>query len=175
MLIQLFIHPIIWQLKYQCVNSIKHQCIEIPNHQCTKVSKCWFDEPSIHSWTHAFTKARLLTAYGCKVAASGGWWLLPNRISRSIFAPTKGTKANGMDKRNTPVNNIRFKSGLLCPSEHSKVCFLLHETAFAAQNSLLYRGVRLTSKVALPIHTCRKHQVVIICQIQNNKDEQQEE
>ena len=80
-----------------------------------------------------------------------------------------------MDKSKTPVNNIRFKSGLLCSPEHSKVCFLLHETAFAAQNSLLYRGVRLTSKVALPIHTCRKHQVVIICQIQNNKDEQQEE
>jgi len=46
--------------------------------------------------------------------------------------PQKGTKANGMDKRKTPVNNIRFKSGLLCSPEHSKVCFLLHETPFAA-------------------------------------------
>ncbi len=32
------------------------------------------------------------------------------------------------------------KSGLLCSPEHSKVCFLLHETPFAAQNSLLFRG-----------------------------------
>ena len=131
-LIPLFIHPIIWLLRHQCVDSINHQCIEIPNHQCIKVSRCWFDEPSIHSWTHAFTKTWPLTAFGCKVAASGGWLLLPDWICRSNFAPTKGTKANGMDKRKTPVNNIRFKSGLLCSLEHSKVCFLLHETPFAA-------------------------------------------
>ena len=29
--------------------------------------------------------------------------------------------------------------------------------------------------VGQPVHTCRKHQVIIICQTQNNKDEQQEE
>jgi len=100
---------------------------------------------------------------------------LSNRICRSIFAPAKGTKANGMDKRKTQVNNIRYKSGLLCSPEHSKVCFLLHETPFAAQNSLLCRGLWPTSEVGLPVHTCRKHQAVIICQTQNNKDEQQEE
>ena len=152
MLIQLFNHPIIRLLKHQCVDSINHQCIEIPNHQCIKVSRYWFDEPSIHSWIHAFTKTRSLTAYGCKVAASGGWWLLPNRISRSIFAPTKSTKANGMEKRKAPVNNIRFKSGLLCSIEHSKVCFLLHETPFAAQNSLLFRERKpdLQSRSACP-------------------------
>ena len=80
-----------------------------------------------------------------------------------------------MDKRKTQVNNIRYKSGLLCSPEHSKVCFLLHETPFAAQNSLLCRRLWQTSKVGLPIHTGRKHQAVIICQTQNNKDEQQEE
>jgi len=63
-----------------------------------------------------------------------------DKQGKTIFAPTKGTKANGMDKRKTQVNNIRFKSGLLCSPEHSKVCFLLHETPFAAQNSLLFRG-----------------------------------
>ena len=98
-----------------------------------------------------------------------------DKQGKTIFAPTKGTKANGMDKRKTQVNNIRFKSGLLCSPEHSKVCFLLHETPFAAQNSLLCRGLWLSSKVGQPIHTCRKHQVIIICQTQNNKDEQQEE
>ena len=66
---------------------------------------------------------------------------------------------------------IRPMSGLLCSPEHSKVCFLLRETPFAAQNSLLC----LSSEVGLPIHTGHKHQVIIICQTQNNKDEQQEE
>jgi len=55
-----------------------------------------------------------------------------------------------MDKRKTQVNNIRYKSGLLCSPEHSKVCFLLHETPFAAQNSLLCRGLWPTSEVGLP-------------------------
>ena len=79
-----------------------------------------------------------------------------DKQGKTIFAPTKGTKANGMDKRKTQVNNIRFKSGLLCSPEHSKVCFLLHETPFAAQNSLLCRGLWLTSEVGQPVYTFSK-------------------
>ena len=79
-----------------------------------------------------------------------------DKQGKTIFASTKGTKANDMDKRKTPVNNIRFNGGFLCSSEHSKVCFVLHETPFAAENSLLCRGLWLTSEVGLPIHTCRK-------------------
>ena len=40
--------------------------------------------------------------------------------------------------------------------EHSKVCFLLHETTFAAQNTLLCRGLGLNSEVVLPVPTCRR-------------------
>ena len=89
--------------------------------------------------------------------------------------PKKEAKGNGMDMLTILINSIRFRSGLLCSPEHSKVCFLLHETLFAAQNSLLWRGLWLSSEVGQPFHTCRKHQVIIICQTQNNKDEQQEE
>ena len=79
-----------------------------------------------------------------------------DKQGKTIFAPTKGTKANGMDKRKTQVNNIRFKSGLLCSPEHSKVCFLLHETPFAAQNSLLCRGLWPTSVIGLPLRSSKK-------------------
>ena len=78
------------------------------------------------------------------------------RTIRSIYNKGIGSKANGIDKRKASVNSVRFKGGFLCSPEHSKVCFLLHETPFAAQNSLLCRGLWLTSEVGLPVHTCRK-------------------
>ena len=96
--------------------------------------------------------------------AYGGIWLqvavdgyCPTGFVVVTLHPKKDAKGNGMVMLTILINSIRLKSGLLCSPEHSKVCFLLHETSFAAQNSLLCRGLWLTSKVSLPIHTGRKH------------------
>ena len=123
----------------------------------------------MHSWTHVFTKEWFLTVFGCKVAASGGRLLLFIQICRSNFAPEKDAKGNGMDMLTIRINSIRSISGLLCSSENSKVCFLLHETPFAAQNSLLCRGQWLTSEVGLPVYTCRKQWVINICRTQKQQ------
>jgi hypothetical protein len=70
--------------------------------------------------------------------------------------PKKDAKGNGMDTLTILINSIRFRSRLLCSSEHSKVCFLLHETPFAAQNSLLRRGLWLSSVIGLPLRSSKK-------------------
>jgi hypothetical protein len=68
---------------------------------------------------------------------SGCRLLLSDRISRSNFAPEKDAKGNGMDMLTILINNIRFRSGLLCSPEHSKVCFQPLKTPLAAENSLI--------------------------------------
>ncbi|MBR1401792.1 MAG: hypothetical protein IJ562_09500 [Prevotella sp.] len=85
------------------------------------------------------------------VNASGGRLLLSNRISHSNFAPEKDAKGNGMDMLTILINSIRFRSGLLCSTEHSKVCSQPLKTPLAAENSLLCRGLWLTSEVGLPV------------------------
>jgi len=65
-------------------------------------------------------KVNLLLSHPSSHANPHAYWVF---TFVTIPATTKGTKANGMNKRKTPVNNIRFKSGLLCSPEHSKVCF----------------------------------------------------
>ncbi len=81
----------------------------------------------------------------------------PIRLVAVTLLPKKDAKGNGMDMFTILINSIRFKSELLCSPEHSKVCFLLHETSFAAQNSLLCQGLWLSSEVSQPVHTCRKN------------------
>jgi hypothetical protein len=51
--------------------------------------------------------------------------------------PKKDAKGNGMDMLTILINNIRFRSGLLCSPEHSKVCFQPLKTPLAAENSLI--------------------------------------
>ena len=90
---------------------------------------------------------------------TGGKWLcstIVRMISLLYLCTRKGRIISKQAEIYVYLGNIRFKGGFLCSPEHSKVCFLLHETPFAAQNSLLCRWLWLSSEVGLPIHTCRK-------------------
>ena len=102
----------------------------------------------IHSRKHSFW--RHLAVSWLQVAVN---CYCPIELVAVTLHPKKDAKGNGMDTLTILINSIRFKSGLLCSPEHSKVCFLLHETPFAAQNSLLCRGLWLSSEVGLPIQT----------------------
>ena len=93
-------------LKYQSIKVLKHQSIansvpwwlDIPLIWNLSASSSGNADNSVHSWTHSFTKTYDLTTFVCKVAASGGWWLLPNRICRSTFATAKKLKATVIDR-----------------------------------------------------------------------------
>ena len=77
----------------------------------------------------------------------------PIRLVAVTLLPNKDVKSNGMGMLIIPLNIIRSKCGLLCSPEHSKICFLLHETPFAVHNSLFCRGLWLNSKVSQLVHT----------------------
>ena len=64
-----------------------------------------------------------MAVFGCNVAASGGRLALPIGLVAVTLHPKKDAKGNCMDMLTVLINSIRFMSGLLCSSEHSKVCF----------------------------------------------------